>query len=193
MLENLNKHCGIPWCVSASRQNFMRRYFSISSSNRNLKYTINCRGILNWNCVWICFPWRVSNDRPIDVFWVHFQELCAALGVAGTDDDALIRVITTRAELDMQYIKLEFTNESKRTLEEMIANDTTGNYRYFLLTLVGPGDLGLNSPRTSNASASFYSPRTSNGSAPRPPSTGSQNGSVSYYSPRSSTQGSFQM
>lgn len=123
----------------------------------------------------------------------YAEELCAALGLAGTDDDALIRVITTRAEVDMLYIKLEFTNESKRALEEMIAGDTTGNYRYFLLTLVGPGDLGLNSPRTSNASASFYSPRTSNGSAPRPPSTGSQNGSVSYFSPRSSNQGSFQM
>jgi hypothetical protein len=106
----------------------------------------------------------------------------------------LIRVITTRAEVDMQYIKLEFTNESKRTLEEMVAKDTTGNYRYFLLTLVGPGDLGLNSPRTSSASgASFYSPQTSNGSALRPPSSGSQNGSVSFYSPRSSDQGSFQM
>jgi annexin A7/11 len=120
----------------------------------------------------------------------YAEELYAALGGPGTDDDALIRVVTTRAEVDMQYIKLEFTNESKRTIEEMIASDTTGNYRYFLLTLVGPGDLGLFSPRTSHGSAaSFYSPRTSNGSASR-----SQNGSaVSYYSPRSSGQGSFQM
>lgn len=123
----------------------------------------------------------------------YAEELHTALGGAGTDDDALIRVITTRAEVDMQYIKLEFANECKRSLEEMIANDTIGNYRYFLLTLVGPGDLGLFSPRTSNASASYYSPRTSNGSASRQPSTGSQNGSASYYSPRSSGQGSFQM
>lgn len=111
-------------------------------------------------------------------FGVGFQELCAAVGGAGTDDDALIRVVTTRAEVDMQYIKLEFTNESKKTIEEVIANETTGNYRYFLLTLVGPGDLGLFSPRTSNGSASFYSPRTSNGSASRQVSTGSQNGSI---------------
>ena len=92
----------------------------------------------------------------------------------------------------MQYIKLEFTNESKRTLEETIANDTTGNYRYFLLTLVGPGDLGLFSPRTSNGSnASFYSPRSSES---RQPSKSSHNGSAaSYYSQRSSGHGSFQM
>jgi len=122
----------------------------------------------------------------------YAEELYAALGGAGTDDDALIRVVTTRAEVDMQYIKLEFTNECKRLLEEMIANDTTGNYRYFLLTLVGPGDLGLFSPRTSNGSAaSFYSPRSSGS---RRASTSSQNGSVvSYYSRRSSGQGSFQM
>lgn len=122
-----------------------------------------------------------------------FQELNAALGGAGTDDDALIRVVTTRAEVDMQYIKLEFANESKKKLEDMIANETSGNYRYFLLTLVGPGDLGMFSPRTSNGSMSFYSPRTSNGSASLQQSAGSQNGSASYYSPRSSGQGSFQM
>lgn len=121
----------------------------------------------------------------------YAEELFAALGGTGTDDDALIRVVTTRAEVDMQYIKLEFTNESKRTLEEMTASDTTGNYRYFLLTLVGPGDLGLVSPRTSTGSASFYSPRSSGS---RQPSTSSRNGSgVSYFSQRSSGQGSFQM
>lgn len=128
----------------------------------------------------------------------YAEELCNALGAAGTDDDALIRVVTTRAEVDMQYIKLEFTNLSKRTLEEMVANDTAGTYRYFLLTLVGPGDLGLFSPRTSIGSASFYSPRTSNGSLTASrgqQSIGSHNGSVvSYYtSPRSSGQGSFQI
>lgn len=123
----------------------------------------------------------------------YAEELNAALGGAGTDDDALIRVVTTRAEVDMQYIKLEFANESKKKLEDMIANETSGNYRYFLLTLVGPGDLGMFSPRTSNGSMSFYSPRTSNGSASLQQSAGSQNGSASYYSPRSSGQGSFQM
>ena len=55
----------------------------------------------------------------------------------GTDNEALMRVVTTRAEMDMYYIKQEFATMYRTTLENMIAGDTSGNYRYFLLTLVG--------------------------------------------------------
>jgi hypothetical protein len=55
----------------------------------------------------------------------------------GTDNSSLIRVVTTRAEIDMHYIKAEFANMYNKTLEHMIAGDTSGNYRKFLLTLVG--------------------------------------------------------
>uniref|UniRef100_A0A0C9S4X9 Annexin n=1 Tax=Wollemia nobilis TaxID=56998 RepID=A0A0C9S4X9_9CONI len=54
----------------------------------------------------------------------------------GTDDAALIRVVVTRAEIDMEYIKAEFANTYKKTLERMISSDTSGDYRAFLLTLV---------------------------------------------------------
>jgi annexin A7/11 len=37
----------------------------------------------------------------------------------------------------MQYIKTEFSSIYKKTLEQMISGDTSGNYRLFLLTLVG--------------------------------------------------------
>ncbi len=88
----------------------------------------------------------------------NVQELCVALMGFAMDDDTLIRVITTRAEIDMQYIKLEFTNESKRLLEEVIAIDTSGSYRLFLLTLIGHGEVGLYSPSNNTAgSASFFS------------------------------------
>jgi len=55
----------------------------------------------------------------------------------GTDDNTLIRIVTTRAEVDMQYIKAEFFSLYKKSLEQMIKGDTSGNYRLFLLTLVG--------------------------------------------------------
>jgi annexin A7/11 len=55
----------------------------------------------------------------------------------GTDDYTLIRVVVTRAETDMQYIKTEFSSIYKKTLEQMISGDTSGNYQLFLLTLVG--------------------------------------------------------
>ncbi len=89
--------------------------------------------------------------------WFFFQELSTALGEEGTDDDTLIRVIISRCEIDMQYIKLEFANESKKSLDEAIGRNTSGNYRNFLLTLIGHCDSGLYSPRRfSNVSSSYY-------------------------------------
>ncbi|EFJ34094.1 hypothetical protein SELMODRAFT_227533 [Selaginella moellendorffii] len=55
----------------------------------------------------------------------------------GTDDSTLIRVVVTRAEQDMQYIKADFYQKYKKPLESMISGDTSGNYRHFLLSLVG--------------------------------------------------------
>jgi hypothetical protein len=113
------------------------------------------------------------------------QELSTALGEEGTDDDTLIRVIISRCEIDMQYIKLEFANDSKKSLDEAIGRNTSGNYRNFLLTLIGHCDLGLYSPRRfSNVSSSYYSPQSSTSQQP-------SNGSASFYSPRSSGHGSF--
>ncbi|CAM6024727.1 unnamed protein product [Sphagnum balticum] len=65
------------------------------------------------------------------------QELYKSMIGVGTDDSSLIRVITTRAEIDMLYIKGEFSSMYNKTLEHMIAGDTSGNYKHFLLTLVG--------------------------------------------------------
>ncbi len=65
------------------------------------------------------------------------QELNMAMRGMGTNDQDLIRVITTRAEIDMYYIKQEFFAMFSKTLEQAITNDTSGDYRHFLLTLVG--------------------------------------------------------
>jgi len=55
----------------------------------------------------------------------------------GTKDDDLIRVITTRAEFDMYYIKQEFIVMTNKPLEQVIASETSGDYQHFLLSLVG--------------------------------------------------------
>ncbi|KAJ7294720.1 hypothetical protein O6H91_16G068300 [Diphasiastrum complanatum] len=55
----------------------------------------------------------------------------------GTDDATLIRVIVTRAEFDMHYIKAAFASKYKKSLESMVASDTSGHYKHFLLTLIG--------------------------------------------------------
>eukprot|EP00249_Psilotum_nudum_P011387 c23143_g1_i1 orf=224-1183(+) len=55
----------------------------------------------------------------------------------GTDDPTLTRVVVTHAEVDMQDIKDEFVRKYKRSLESMISFDTLGNYKSFLLILIG--------------------------------------------------------
>ncbi|KAF0899278.1 hypothetical protein E2562_015929 [Oryza meyeriana var. granulata] len=55
----------------------------------------------------------------------------------GTNDTTLIRVVTTRAEIDMQYIKAEYHRSYKRSLADTVHSETSGNYRTFLLSLIG--------------------------------------------------------
>ena len=56
----------------------------------------------------------------------------------GTDDTTLIRVIVTRVEIDMQYIKAEYQKKYKKSLVDAVHSETSGNYRKFLLALLGP-------------------------------------------------------
>ncbi|KAL4324293.1 hypothetical protein GQ457_11G031030 [Hibiscus cannabinus] len=56
----------------------------------------------------------------------------------GTNDTALIRVIVTRTEIDMHYIKAEYLKKYKKTLNDAVHSETSGHYRTFLLSLLGP-------------------------------------------------------
>ncbi|XP_014503254.1 annexin D5 [Vigna radiata var. radiata] len=56
----------------------------------------------------------------------------------GTDDTRLIRVIVTRAEIDLQHIKAEYLKKYKKTLNDAVHSETSGHYRAFLLLLLGP-------------------------------------------------------
>lgn len=56
----------------------------------------------------------------------------------GTNDSALIRVIVTRAEIDMQYVKAEYRKKHGKTLNDAVSSETSGHYKTFLLSLLGP-------------------------------------------------------
>ncbi|XP_030439696.1 annexin-like protein RJ4 [Syzygium oleosum] len=60
-----------------------------------------------------------------------------AIKRAGTDEDALTRVIVTRAEKDLEEIKEEYYKRNSVSLDEAVAKDTSGDYKAFLLTLLG--------------------------------------------------------
>ncbi|KAL9255182.1 Annexin D5-like protein [Drosera capensis] len=61
-----------------------------------------------------------------------------AMKCLGTDDTTLIRVVVTRTELDMQYIKAEYHKKYKKTLNDAVSAETSGDYKAFLLALLGP-------------------------------------------------------
>ncbi|MCO5561679.1 hypothetical protein L7F22_015300 [Adiantum nelumboides] len=55
----------------------------------------------------------------------------------GTDDSTLIRIVVTRAEIDMKDIKAHFSRKYQKPLQQMISSDTSKYYRAFLMSLVG--------------------------------------------------------
>ncbi|KAA3481308.1 annexin-like protein RJ4 [Gossypium australe] len=58
----------------------------------------------------------------------------------GTDEDALTRVIVTRAEKDLKDIKELYYKRNSVPLDQAVAKDTSGDYKALLLTLLGKED-----------------------------------------------------
>ncbi|KAK3019634.1 hypothetical protein RJ639_004996 [Escallonia herrerae] len=56
----------------------------------------------------------------------------------GTDDTTLTRVIVTRAEIDMRYIKAEYHKKHRKSLNDAVHSETSSHFRTFLLSLLGP-------------------------------------------------------
>ena len=55
----------------------------------------------------------------------------------GTDEEALTRVVVTRAEVDMKRIIEEYYRRNSVPLESDIKGDTSGDYERILLALIG--------------------------------------------------------
>ncbi|GMI83282.1 ANNEXIN 3, annexin 3 [Hibiscus trionum] len=68
----------------------------------------------------------------------HFAEVVrsAIIGL-GTNEDSLTRAIISRAEMDMMKVKSEYLNIYKSNLDDAVIGDTSGEYRKFLVTLLG--------------------------------------------------------
>lgn len=64
-----------------------------------------------------------------------------AINTVGTDEDALSRVIITRAEKDLKDIMKIYFKRNNVTLENAIERDTSGDYKAFLLALLGKDEL----------------------------------------------------
>ncbi|KAG0492385.1 hypothetical protein HPP92_005783 [Vanilla planifolia] len=60
-----------------------------------------------------------------------------SINKTGTDEEAVTRVITTRAEVDLKTIKELFYKRNSVPLTRAIKKDTTGDYEDFLVALLG--------------------------------------------------------
>lgn len=68
----------------------------------------------------------------------YFEKvLSAAIKGSGTDEDALTRVIVTRVEKDLKEIMELYYKRNSVTLDHVVAKETSGDYKAFLLTLLG--------------------------------------------------------
>ncbi|KAE9617195.1 putative annexin [Lupinus albus] len=63
-----------------------------------------------------------------------------AIKGVGTDEDALTRVIVSRAEIDLKIISEVYYKRNSVPLEHAVAKETSGDYKNFLLTLLGKDD-----------------------------------------------------
>lgn len=55
----------------------------------------------------------------------------------GTDEESLTRAIINRVEMDMLKIKEEYGSMYSTSVDDAVAGDTSGDYREFLMTLLG--------------------------------------------------------
>lgn len=58
----------------------------------------------------------------------------------GTDEDSVTRVIVTRAEKDLKDIKEVYYKKNSVSLDDAVAKETSGDYKAFLLALLGKED-----------------------------------------------------
>jgi len=77
----------------------------------------------------------VNFARDPAAYWA--ERLKASMKGLGTDDHKLIRIMVTRAEIDMSSIRDTFGDRygNGKTLVDWIKSDTSGNYEHILVSL----------------------------------------------------------
>jgi len=71
-------------------------------------------------------------DRP----GFFAERLYDAMHGAGTDDESLIRIIVSRCEVDTVEIKQAFMAKYQKTLDKMIGDECSGDYKRILIDLI---------------------------------------------------------
>lgn len=64
------------------------------------------------------------------------DRLYKAMKGAGTDEEMLIHIFVTRAEVDLQGIKAKFQEKYQKSLCDMVRSDTSGDFQKLLVALL---------------------------------------------------------
>ena len=63
-------------------------------------------------------------------------EICVYLQGLGTNDSVLMRVIISRAEVDLKEIKDNFQQITNESLAKMVEGETSGDYKKAMLAII---------------------------------------------------------
>ncbi|XP_045142968.1 annexin A13 [Echinops telfairi] len=75
---------------------------------------------------------RCARDRE-----GYFAErLYKAMKGVGTDEETLIQIIVTRAEIDLRGIRAKFLEKYQKSLTDMVRSDTSGDFQKLLVALL---------------------------------------------------------
>ncbi|XP_006879527.1 PREDICTED: annexin A13 [Elephantulus edwardii] len=64
------------------------------------------------------------------------ESLYKAMKGAGTNEETLIQIIVTRAEVDLKGIKAKFQEKYQKSLSDMVRSDTSGDFQKLLVALL---------------------------------------------------------
>lgn len=87
-------------------------------------------------CFYYIDPIKLKIFHP-HLFFKYYQVVRNAIIGLGTDEDSLTRAIVTRAEIDMMKVRGEYFNMYQSSLDNAVIGDTSGDYKNFLMTLLG--------------------------------------------------------
>lgn len=73
----------------------------------------------------------------MDKYEFFAKRLHRSMAGIGTNDNQLIRIIVTRAEIDLADVKYAFARKFGKSLRSWIKGDTSGHYKYCLYGLIG--------------------------------------------------------
>ncbi|KAI4539837.1 hypothetical protein MG293_010232 [Ovis ammon polii] len=79
-------------------------------------------------------PFKVRSARDLQGYFA--DRLYKSMKGAGTDEDTLIDIIVSRAEVDLQGIKARFQEKYQKSLSDMVRSDTSGDFQKLLVALL---------------------------------------------------------